>query len=1375
MTSSVRTLPLQALTLVSKSSSVIGLTCQQLYTSSMFSAGHFPHVLPETVIIADCVIPITFSVPESVEINGVQAVIETDQSGRFGKVFMGRGDIDKLFSGLCDKVAPVSRMLNTYERNQGVGCRDTAGRYEFDAVCRVAVALRRSVLLRGEVKAVYDSVAQRLHAFIQGVIEYVNCPSLSFLFRSQDPRDALYEKAMAEGNSAYQDLLASAPTVNGKVYGVVDNLIQVSVSSTPTGFASVGGLDERTMFLQAISQASDPCAKKCAYWISLPSLCMLMARGFGEQISHNMMAMFIAANDLSSAVSKCFVDWLGTEQQVLLVPIDVAYLITMVFGHYTSEVYVLEALEKAAECDFKVSAVSFKARGQLGASCFHVEFLGLTADGNQGGVGGLLDDGNVTEDIHGEQVDDVTYLSADPSYAISSTSAVDGSAEVNCAYKKVKALFVQRDAGVTSGMQLEQEAMLLPIQQQLRDSVQRMVHDKMVANLTRAHDFPHVLASHPHGSYSESEALTRECIPFKLDSGEVVQVPLFVAWRINEHIEQASQKQAFNAKEGPSTLSTDVDTAPDEGTNLRAKQKAKSGKNKQSKEEQKKTAKDRKFALIDIDYLADLLGVIPSLLSNVTATSLTHVFGDKLWGGDRVKFLTSMPLNASKSVRVKTLIDAGHKIEIPEPLRHRATVMCAGAISRQLRYAKTWLSDAAELTISQLKVLVDSDKLPILVQPSTELGMHNNLQASDVDEAAASDNNEEDRPFEIEANSQEVDSTVYKERLACAALDGVFFKSHLKLAGQWQHQAYVQYEIALKKERLSLHKMHDQERRAANLGASEQKAYNKRVPREQRKPQYQAWTEAKAKLAAFKKEHKQDVALVAAALEEKQLAHKWFNLLHDGYLEVFKLIEDAANVLAQQLGNECSLLGVDENRAVVHSVLQDCLAKHGRHESVRYRRYEFKLYPTREQEKLMQDNVEYARQVYNALVHEQEENHREYLEEVESRLIFGEARSWREARLLTVTPFLDWMKVRNMVTELKHTAYPEWRNGIALSLAEVARNFVRAVNGYYARKNGKPRYKENGKARESFVIPEGFRFLQGANHIKLPKIGAVKFRSHNHKLQGEPKTVTIFRSVDGWHMSVAYEQREQICHHQLNWNKAVGLDVGVVRFYTVSDNTDHFEVGLQEQLKPYIQDITRCQRNLSRKKPCGRNEVVTDSGMYEARLSFSKACGRVKDNLSAAYQKLFSARNDLQHKLAKRLADRYDIIVVEELKIAYMVLSAKGTLMNPGKGVSAKRGLNRSILFQAWRRFLTILEYKLKQKGGLLIKVPARYTSQTCPRCGHVSSANRKTQSEFKCTKCGYAANADFVAAKNIFRRGRDLYLSYRAQLKALCGLLGAS
>ncbi|HIX57696.1 MAG TPA: hypothetical protein H9850_09545 [Candidatus Anaerobiospirillum pullistercoris] len=148
--------------------------------------------------------------------------------------------------------------------------------------------------------------------------------------------------------------------------------------------------------------------------------------------------MFIADNGMASEVSKCCVDWLGTDQQVLLVPIDVAYLITMVFGHYPAEVYVQEALEKAAECDFKVSDVSFMAQGQMGSACFHVKFLGLTAEVNHGEVGALCDNDSVTEASHGEQIDDAFRISAAPSDAITSTSVVDSSAEIKSAHKEVK-------------------------------------------------------------------------------------------------------------------------------------------------------------------------------------------------------------------------------------------------------------------------------------------------------------------------------------------------------------------------------------------------------------------------------------------------------------------------------------------------------------------------------------------------------------------------------------------------------------------------------------------------------------------------------------------------------------------------------------------------------------------------------------------------------------------------------------------------------------------------------------------------------------------------------------------------------------------------
>lgn len=101
-----------------------------------------------------------------------------------------------------------------------------------------------------------------------------------------------------------------------------------------------------------------------------------------------------------------------------------------------------------------------------------------------------------------------------------------------------------------------------------------------------------------------------------------------------------------------------------------------------------------------------------------------------------------------------------------------------------------------------------------------------------------------------------------------------------------------------------------------------------------------------------------------------------------------------------------------------------------------------------------------------------------------------------------------------------------------------------------------------------------------------------------------------------------------------------------------------------------------------------------------------------------------------------------------------MTQSAKGTVEAPGKNVKAKSGLNRSILRQGWGMFVSMLEYKLAWRGGMLIRVTPHHTSQTCPACGHVDENNRKTQAEFLCTRCGFEQNADVVGAINILRAG---------------------
>ena len=62
------------------------------------------------------------------------------------------------------------------------------------------------------------------------------------------------------------------------------------------------------------------------------------------------------------------------------------------------------------------------------------------------------------------------------------------------------------------------------------------------------------------------------------------------------------------------------------------------------------------------------------------------------------------------------------------------------------------------------------------------------------------------------------------------------------------------------------------------------------------------------------------------------------------------------------------------------------------------------------------------------------------------------------------------------------------------------------------------------------------------------------------------------------------------------------------------------------------------------------------------------------------------------------------------------------------------------------------LSYKAALAGVCPHLVDPRNTSRTCSICGHCESANRKSQAEFVCQSCGFAAPADYNAAVNISR-----------------------
>lgn len=139
----------------------------------------------------------------------------------------------------------------------------------------------------------------------------------------------------------------------------------------------------------------------------------------------------------------------------------------------------------------------------------------------------------------------------------------------------------------------------------------------------------------------------------------------------------------------------------------------------------------------------------------------------------------------------------------------------------------------------------------------------------------------------------------------------------------------------------------------------------------------------------------------------------------------------------------------------------------------------------------------------------------------------------------------------------------------------------------------------------------------------------------------------------------------------------------------------------------------------------------------------------------------------LQHHTTTELADAFSVVVVEDLKITNLIRSAKGTIEQPGRNVRQKAGLNRAITGEAWGRTVTLLEYKTRDRSGLVVKIPAPGTSQICHLCGHRDAASRNS-TRFSCTNpsCGWSGHADTNAAINI-RNAAGTVVSGRGDLGA--------
>lgn len=308
--------------------------------------------------------------------------------------------------------------------------------------------------------------------------------------------------------------------------------------------------------------------------------------------------------------------------------------------------------------------------------------------------------------------------------------------------------------------------------------------------------------------------------------------------------------------------------------------------------------------------------------------------------------------------------------------------------------------------------------------------------------------------------------------------------------------------------------------------------------------------------------------------------------------------------------------------------------------------------------------------------------------------------------------------------------FPWMRETHSQVLQQKLKDLDRAFKNFFEKRADHPRPKKKGRSQDSFRFPQGFQIEEGNNRIYLPKIGWVRYRN-SRALRGVAKNITISRRADRWFASI---QTEFEIEPPVATGADVGIDMGVVRFATLSDGTVIPPLNIFKRLAA---DLRKAQQALSRKK------------------KFSKNWIRAKARVQRIHVRIANARRDFLHKTSTTISKNHAMVVVEDLQVSNMSRSAAGTVENPGRNVRQKAGLDRSILDQGWAEFRRQVEYKMLWAGGLFLAVPPMNTSRTCPSCGHVSADSRRSQAVFRCVECGFEENADLVAAINILRAGR--------------------
>lgn len=411
---------------------------------------------------------------------------------------------------------------------------------------------------------------------------------------------------------------------------------------------------------------------------------------------------------------------------------------------------------------------------------------------------------------------------------------------------------------------------------------------------------------------------------------------------------------------------------------------------------------------------------------------------------------------------------------------------------------------------------------------------------------------------------------------------------------------------------------------------------------------------------------------------------------------------------------------------------------------------QLRIYPSDRQKQIIKRNAGASRFVYNRLVATDRERSRlkksaHLCPSDRDRLSYLNVVRSSMSAFCATAPFLAEPEIdSDMIQQAKMAYYTAWKN-----CREEGRGFPtfhKKKNAFFYRTSNHYKQKKIRSSSSLCGLYEGTIRFEGRKHIRLPKIGRIRFSSSKKLIQRlfdateEIRIGSVQIRTDETGSSYAsLSLASDFPFHDLylQTRKAVGIDMNLTNFFYDSDGK---EVPSPKFLRKSEKKLKKAQKKLSRKAQRAKKDSrkIHECRNYEEQRS----------KLARLHKHVANQRRDFVRRLADEEVKTHDYLFAEDLKVSNLVKNHR---------------LAKAISDSGWRMFLDELKWCASKRGKTCILINPRNTTQTCSACGYVCSGDTRITlgvEEWDCPHCGKHHIRDYNAAVNIKENGLALLCS---------------